>query len=85
LNFDKIPERKNKILEKKPPEKKTLVKKNIYTYEGLLPTPNKNNNKKGKSKAKQPLTELVWMVNTIESPIDPTFPHHTLRKWKTLE
>jgi hypothetical protein len=52
LNFDKIPERK--VLEKKVP-----VKKNVYTYKGILPTPNKNNNKKGKSKAKQPVQEPV--------------------------
>jgi hypothetical protein len=60
LDFDKIlerkiPEKKNKIRERKVPEKKALVKKNVYTYEGILPTPNKNNNKKGKSKAKQPV------------------------------
>jgi hypothetical protein len=51
LDLDKILERnilekKNKILERKIPEKKALVKKNIYTYEGILPTPNKNNHKK---------------------------------------
>jgi hypothetical protein len=55
LDFDKIPEKKNKIPKRKVPEKKVPVKKNVYTYEGILPTPNKNNNKKGKSKAKQPV------------------------------
>jgi hypothetical protein len=68
LDFDKIL------------EKKVLVKKNVYTCEGILPTPNKNNNKKGKSKAKQPVQEPVLMVNTIEPPIDPTFPPLYLEK-----
>jgi hypothetical protein len=80
LDFDKIPKKKNKILERKVPEKKVLVKKNVYTYEGILPTPNKNNNKKGKSKAKQPVEEPVLMVNTIEPPIDPAFPPSHLEK-----
>jgi hypothetical protein len=53
LDFDKILEKKNKIPERKVLEKKVLVKKNVYTYECILPTPNKNNNKKRKSKAKQ--------------------------------
>jgi hypothetical protein len=75
LDFEKILEKKNNI-----PEKKALVKKNIYTYEGILPTPNKNNNKKGKSKAKQPVQEPVLMVNTIEPPIDPAFPQSHLEK-----
>jgi hypothetical protein len=73
LDFDKIPERK-------VPEKKALVKKNVYIYECILPTPNKNNNKKGKSKAKQPVQELVLMINTIEPPIDPAFPPSHLEK-----
>jgi hypothetical protein len=90
LDFNKIPERKipekkNKILERKVPEKKVPVKKNVYTYEGILPTPNKNNNKKGKSKAKQPIQEPVLMINTIEPPIDPVFLHHTLKRRKILE
>jgi hypothetical protein len=80
LDFDKIPEKKNKILERKFPEKKILVKKNVYTYEGILPTPNKNNNKKGKSKAKQPVQEPVLMVNTVKPPIDPAFPPSHLEK-----
>jgi hypothetical protein len=85
LNFDKIPERKipekkNKILERKVLEKKVLVKKKIYTYEGILPTPNKNNNKKGKSKAKQLVQEPVLMINTIEQPINPAFPPSHLEK-----
>jgi hypothetical protein len=85
LDLDKILERnilekKNKILERKIPEKKALVKNNIYTYEGILPTPNKNNHKKGKSKAKQPVQEPVLMVNTIEPPIDPAFPPSHLEK-----
>jgi hypothetical protein len=55
LDFGKIPEKKNKIPERKipekrSPEKKTQVKKNVYTHEGILPTPNKNNNKKGRTK-----------------------------------
>jgi hypothetical protein len=75
LDFDKVLEKKNKILESKVP-----IKKNIYTYEGILPTSNKNNNKKGKSKAKQPVQELVLMVNTIEPPIDPVFPPSHLEK-----
>jgi hypothetical protein len=75
LDFDKILEKKNKVL-----EKKVLVKKNVYTYEGILPTPNKNNNKKGKRKAKQPIQELVLMVNTIEPPIDLAFPPTHLEK-----
>jgi hypothetical protein len=85
VHFDKILEKKNKIpekniLEKKSQEKKTLVKKSIYTYEGILPTLNKNNNKKGKSKAKQAIQEPVWMVNTVEPPIDPAFPPSHLEK-----
>jgi hypothetical protein len=81
LDFDKILEKKNKILERKVLEKKVLVKKNVYTYEGILPTPNKNNNnKKGKSKAKQCVQEPVLMVNTIEPPIDPAFPPSHLEK-----
>jgi hypothetical protein len=80
LDFDKILEKKNKIPERKVPKKKVPVKKNVYTYEGILPTPNKNNNKKGKSKAKQPVQEPVLMVNTIEPPIDPTFPPSHLEK-----
>jgi hypothetical protein len=75
LDFDKILEKKNKV-----PESKVLVKKNIYTYEGILTTPNKNNNKKGKSKARQPIQEPVLMVNTIEPPIDPDFPPSHLEK-----
>jgi hypothetical protein len=55
LDFDKILEKKNKVLERKILESKVLVKKNVYTYEGILPTPNKNNNKKGNSKARQPI------------------------------
>jgi hypothetical protein len=47
-----------------------------------LPTPNKNNNKKGKSKAKQPVQEPVLMVNTIKPPIDPAFPPSHLEKKK---
>jgi hypothetical protein len=82
LDFDKILERK--IPEKKSSEKKVLVKKNVYTYEGILLTPNKNNNKKGKCKAKQPVQELVLMVNTIEPPIDPAFPLSHFEK-KILE
>jgi hypothetical protein len=74
LDSDKIPEKKNKVPERKILEKKVPVKKNVYTYEGILPTPNKNNNKKGKSKAKEPIQEPVLMVNTIEPPIDPAFP-----------
>jgi hypothetical protein len=85
LDFDKILEKKNKVPERKIPESKVLVKKNIYTYEGILTTPNKNNNKKGKSKARQPIQELVLMVNTIEPPIDPDFLHHTLKRRKILE
>jgi hypothetical protein len=85
LDFDKIPERKilekkNKILERKVLEKKVPVKKNVYTYEGILPTPNKNSNKKGKSKAKQHVQEPVLMINTIEPPIDPVFPPSHLEK-----
>jgi hypothetical protein len=86
LDFDKIPEKKNKVPERKVPErkvpeKKVPVKKNVYTYEGILPTPNKNNNKKGKSKAKEPIQEPVFMVNTIEPPIDPAFsPSHLEKK-----
>jgi hypothetical protein len=80
LDFDKILEKKNKIPERKVLEKKVLVKKNVYTYEGIFPTPNKNNNKKGKSKAKQPIQEPVLMVNTIEPPIDPTFSSSHLKK-----
>jgi hypothetical protein len=85
LDFDKILEKENKILERKIPEKKSPkkkapVKKNVYTYEGILPTPNKNNNKKGKNKAKQPVQELIWMVNTVEPPIDPAFPPSHLEK-----
>jgi hypothetical protein len=80
LDFNKIPEKKNKILERKVPKKKASVKKNVYTYEGILPTPNKNNNKNGKSKAKQPIQELVLMVNTIEPPIDLAFPPSHLEK-----
>jgi hypothetical protein len=80
LDFDKIPEKKNKIPERKVPEKKAPVKKNVYTYEGILPTPNKNNNKKGKSKAKQPVQEPVLMINTIEPPINPAFPPSHLEK-----
>jgi hypothetical protein len=85
LDFDKIPERKipekkNKIPERKVLEKKVLVKKNVYTYKGILPTPNKNNNKKVNSKAKQPVQEPVLMINTIEPPIDPTFPPSHLEK-----
>jgi hypothetical protein len=80
LDSDKILE-KNKILERKVLEKKDPVKKNVYTYEGILPTPNKNNNKKGKSKAKQPIQEPVLMVNTIEPPINPAFsPSHREKK-----
>jgi hypothetical protein len=82
LDFDKIPKRK--ILEKKSLEKKVPVKKNVYTYEGILLTPNKNNNKKGKCKAKQPVQEPVLMVNTIEPPIDPAFPLSHFEK-KILE
>jgi len=87
--FYKTPEKKNKILErkiledkvleKKPEEKKTPVKKNVHTYEGILPIPNKNNNE-GKSKAWLPNQEPVWMVNTIEPPIDPAFPPSHLGK-----
>jgi hypothetical protein len=80
LDFDKIPEKKNKI-----PKKKVPVKKNVYTYEGILPTPNKNNNKKGKSKAKQPIQEPVLMINTIEPPMTLLFLHHTLKRRKILE
>jgi hypothetical protein len=80
LDVDKIPEKKNKILERKVLEKKVPVKKNVYIYEGILPTPNKNNNKKGKSKAKQPIQEPVLMVNIIEPPIDPAFPSSHLEK-----
>jgi hypothetical protein len=79
LDFDKIPEKKNKIPERKVLEKKAPVKKNVYTYEGILPTPNKNNNK-GKSKAKQPVQEPALMVNTIEPPIDPAFPPSHLER-----
>jgi hypothetical protein len=72
LDYDKIPEKKNKtlerkiledklrekkVLEKKPQEKKTLIKKNVYTYEGILPAPNKINNKKGKGKVNLPNQE----------------------------
>jgi hypothetical protein len=80
LDFDKISEKKNKIPERKVLEKKAPVKKNVYTYEDILPTPNKNNNKKGKSKAKQPVQEPVLMINTIEPPIDPAFPPSHLEK-----
>jgi hypothetical protein len=80
LDFDKISEKKNKILERKVPEKKALVKKNVYTYEGILPTPNKNNKKKGKSKGKQPVQEPTLMINTIEPPIDLAFPPSHLEK-----
>jgi hypothetical protein len=79
LDSDKILEKKNKV-----PEKKVPVKKNVYTYEGILPTPNKNNNKKGKSKAKQPVQEPVLVVNTIEQPIDPAFPPSHLEKKEDL-
>jgi hypothetical protein len=84
LDFDKISEKKNKILErkileKKSPEQKTPVKKND-TYEGILPTPNKNNNKKRKNKATQPVQEPIWMVNTVKPPIDPAFPPSHLKK-----
>jgi hypothetical protein len=86
LDFDKILEKKNKIPKRKilekSPKKKTPVKKNVYTYEGILPTPNKNNNKKGKNKAKQPIQEPIWMVNTVEPPIDPIFPLSHLEKKK---
>jgi hypothetical protein len=74
---DKLSEKK--VLEKKPQEKKTPVK-NVYTYEGILPTSNKNSNKKGKGKAKLPNQEPIWMVNTIEPPTDPTFPPSHLEK-----
>jgi hypothetical protein len=80
LDFDKILEKKNKIPKRKVPEKKVPVKKNVYTYEGILPTPNKNNNKKGKNKAKQPVQEPVLMINTIEPPIDLVFPPSHLEK-----
>jgi hypothetical protein len=85
LDFDKILERKilekkNKISERKVPKEKVLVKNNVYTYEGILPTPNKNNNKKGKSKAKQLVQEPVLMINTMEPPIDPAFPPSHLEK-----
>jgi hypothetical protein len=80
LDFDKILENKNKIPKRKVPEKKVPVKKNVYTYEGILPTPNKNNNKKGNRKATQPIQEPVLMVNTIEPPIDPAFPPSHLEK-----
>jgi hypothetical protein len=89
LDFDKIPERKipekkNNIPKRKVLEKKAPVKKNIYTYEGILPTPSKNNNKKGKSKTKQPVQEPILMINTIEPPIDPAFPPSHLEKKKYL-
>jgi hypothetical protein len=45
-----------------------------------LPTPNKNNNKKRKSKAKHLVQEPVLMVNTIEPPMDPAFPPSHLEK-----
>jgi hypothetical protein len=45
-----------------------------------LPTPNKNRNKKEKGKVKLPDQETVWMVNTIEPPIDPAFPPSHLDK-----
>ena len=80
LDFDKILEKKNKILDKKILEKKTRVKKNVYTYEGIIPTPNKNNNKKGKSKAKQPIQDPIWKVNRVQPPIDPAFPPSHLEK-----
>lgn len=95
MGYDKIPKKLNKIpewripedkllekkvLEKKPQEKKTLVKKNVYTYEGVLPTPNKNNNKKGKRKGKTPNQEPIWMLNAIEPPTDPAFPPSHLEK-----
>jgi hypothetical protein len=50
LDFDKILEKKNKVRERKNPESKVPVKKNVYTYEGILPTPNKNNNRRGRAK-----------------------------------
>jgi hypothetical protein len=80
LDFDKIPKKKNNIPERKVLENKAPVKKNVYTYEGILPTPNKNNNKKRKIKPKQPVQELVLMINTIEPPIDPAFPPSHLEK-----
>jgi hypothetical protein len=81
LDSKKILEKKNKIPKRKVLEKKDPVKKNVYTYEGILPTPNKNNNKKGKSKAKQPVQEPVLMVNTMEPPVDPAFsPSHLKKK-----
>ena len=94
LDYDKIPQKKktipkrkipkDKLSEKKPQQKKTPVTKNVYTYEGILPTPNKNNNKKGKSKAKLPNQESVWMVNTIEPPIGPASPSHLMIKGSTF-
>ena len=73
------------VLKKKPQEKKTPVKMNVYTYEGILPTPNKNNNKKGKRKAKQPNQEPVWMVILLNHPLTIFFLHHTLTRRMILE
>jgi hypothetical protein len=55
LDFDKILERNileknNKILERKVPEKKALVKKNIYTYEASCLLQTRTTTRRGRAK-----------------------------------